>query len=101
MSLYLIAATKESMARNEGVEIAASSISEALDKYEVLDGAYVPDGSGNGAVWVRMPDGFELEGFIECLNELEVNIDDDDDEDDVTCPKCGACFDHYTLEVKA
>lgn len=103
MSLYLIAASKEAMARNEGVEIMASGISEALDKYEVMGGECVPRGDGYGSTWTRMPDGFELETFIEFPNEIKPPEDDDDedDEDDVTCPKCGCCFDCYTLEVKA
>lgn len=76
MNTYLIAASPQAMARNEGTEIIASGIVEALDKYEALGGACVPDVEGNGAVWVRKPDGSESKGFIEYFYPIQLMEDE-------------------------
>jgi hypothetical protein len=64
MSVYVIAASKEAMNRNEGTEIMASSTLEAVDKYEAIGGEATHDGEEGCYIWVRLPGGTETEAWI-------------------------------------
>lgn len=76
MSLYLIAASKKAMERNEGTEVMASSLTEALDKYEAMGGACVPHYEGTGSTYTRLPDGSERETTIEWFYPIQLEEDE-------------------------
>lgn len=60
------------MRANLGTEIMASSVDEALNRYEALGGESIPCGDGSGEVFVRMPDGFEMSGWIESMEVIRL-----------------------------
>ena len=56
MKTYTIAVDRHSLETNQGTEIIASCITEALDKYEAIRGPSYPQGDGTAQVFVRAPD---------------------------------------------
>ena len=64
MKTYTIAVDQHSLDTNQGTEVIASSITEALDKYESMAGRSYPQGDGTATVKVRMPDGEITIGFV-------------------------------------
>lgn len=64
MKTYTIAVDLHSLETNQGTEIIASSITEALDKYESMAGRSYTRGDGTATVKVRMPDGEIIGGFV-------------------------------------
>jgi len=87
--IYLVGPDRAALTRNEGVEIVASSVIEASEKYETIDGSVGRDTEQywDRSFWVRSPDG-ELTEVQADFDEIGVaGINDDDGV--VTCPHCG------------
>ena len=57
MKTYTIGVDRHSLETNQGTEVIASCITEALDKYEAMRGPSYPQGDGTAQVMVLLPDG--------------------------------------------